>query len=150
MIYLLRPWVSVMALWTLTAFFRIRGEYMWRSALIGNVMAEVLLQVIGEIYVVITSRGFYTGTNRYAFLSIIICIWVGIAFNTILTARILLALKRVDETGHSISLRRREGVDSYGGRFGRWILFMFVLVWTYIMSWAFFGNFVEVTATFQG
>lgn len=46
MIYFVRPRISVLVLATMTAFFVTRNDYPWMHALIGNTVAELILQVI--------------------------------------------------------------------------------------------------------
>jgi len=140
MIYLIRPRISLILLWTLTAFIRVRSEYMWRSALIGNAIAEIILQVAADIYVVVTGYTFYGRWSSVLGIMIFMFLTTGLA--AIGVAWILFATRAMDATANDLSITSYGGVrlsHSLLNRSMNWILVMIFIVWSYMLSWLFFA-----------
>jgi hypothetical protein len=143
MIYLVRPRISLIFLLTLCTFFIIREEYMWRSALIGNAIAEILLQISADVYLVITAHGFYGGWSGIMKITIFLCVTTGLAAMGV--ALTLYTMRAQDALGGDLSATRYRGQrlsNSFGNRFCNWLAIVFFVGWSYALQWVWFIAFI--------
>jgi len=140
MIYLIRPRIALIFLWTITALIRVHGEYAWLSALIGNAVAEIILQIAADIYLIVSGYKFYGNWSSVLGIMIFMCITTGLA--AIGVARILFASRAMDATGNDLSVTEYNGrrlSHSLGNRMKHWVFVMAFIVWSYLLSWLFFA-----------
>jgi len=150
-IYLLRPRISLILLLTLTAFFRVRGEYMWRSALIGNTMAEIILQFTANIYAVVTGRQFYGQWSGA--LAITIFLFLTTVLSTIGVAYTLFAMRPMDASGNDLTIKHYGNIalsHSFANRVLNWIFIIMFIGWSYLLNWIFFAALIVMGTTNDG
>jgi hypothetical protein len=138
MIYLVRPRISVIFLLFMTTFFRIKKEYRWLSALIGNSIAEFIIQCAADIWVVLTSRG--EAWNRM--IGVIVGMFISTALMAIGLACIIFTTRPQDGSGGDIKNHNYNGIktsNSIYNRFLWWVLIMAFVGPGYLLSWLFFA-----------
>ncbi|KAF2474898.1 uncharacterized protein BDR25DRAFT_340573 [Lindgomyces ingoldianus] len=147
MIYFVRPRISVLALATMSCFFMSREDYPWMYALLANTIAEFILQVIADIWVI------YTGINRWNTTALGIaaamCISTGLFF--IVALLIVIASRPYDSTGGQVfHIDYAAGFkvsNSFGNRFCNWFAMMMFGVPSYLISWGFFTSLITTAKT---
>ena len=146
LIYLVRPRISMMALLTLTYFWRIKGEYAWLAAFLGSSVAESFLQIIATIWVL--EIGVHYSAGDIPTLVIIGLMGADLGLTVLGLRYAALASRPHDATGGDLEITEFEGraiSHTFGTRFKVWVIVMLFILPGYLLGWIFFYVFLSRT-----